>query len=445
MATLIDAPAAAPPAKTSKQSQPITLDDARWQTVLDATGGWAAACYQCGLCSGVCPWGQVRSPNAPPVSVRHMVRAAQLGLGFDTMPAGAPLWLCTTCRLCEVRCPRGVPVTEVVLGLRELAWREPWLDQQVPPELAGVLWDVHWDGNPWGQPPSKRSDWARDLDLPAFDPVAHEALYYVGCTAAYDRRSQQVARALVQVLRAAGVTFGTLGNDEPCCGDAAHSFGQRPYLAEMVASNTTLLRERAAAVASGDPLPAGEGTDGGREPIPLITTSPHCYDMFRNHYPELAGVYRPVHYTQYLAELVDAGRLTFPAEAALRITFHDPCVLGRGNGEYEAPRRVLAAIPGVELVEMEATRAEALCCGGGGGRMWLETPVEERFGQLRARQAQETGAGVLATACPYCISCLEDALKVEASAPGAAGPEMRVLDVAEIAWQALSQVAQPRA
>ena len=434
VAQAIPAPAPAAPA-------PITLDDTRWQKVLDATGGWAAACYQCGMCSGVCPWGQVRGPDAPPVSVRSMVRAAQLGLGFDTRAEGetaatwmTPLWLCTTCRLCEVRCPRGVPVSEVVLGLRELAWQEPWLDQQVPPALSGVLWDLHWDGNPWGQPPSKRTAWAKDLDLPAFDPAVHEALYYVGCTASYDRRSQQVARALVNVLRTAGVSFGTLGDAEPCCGDAAHSFGHRAYFEELVESNTKLFMEK-----------AGEQTG-----IPLITTSPHCYDAFKNHYPGLEGVFRPVHYTQFLAELVESGRLTFSREAssqadpdrpgtvaAQRVTFHDPCVLGRGNDEFEAPRRVLAAIPGVELVEMDANRQDAICCGGGGGRMWLETPADERIGNLRIEQAHATEAGVLATACPYCISCLEDALKVEAGQQGKSAPDMRVLDVAEIAWQAL--------
>lgn len=421
-------------------AQAVVLDDARWQKVLDATGGWAAACYQCGLCSGVCPWGALRSPDAPPVSVRHMVRAAQLGLGFEALPGGAPLWLCTTCRLCEVRCPRGVPVTDVVLGLRELAWQEPWLDEQVPPGLAGVLWDLHWDGNPWGQPPSKRSAWARGLDLPAFDPAVHETLYYVGCTAAYDRRAQQVARALVRVLRAAQVRFGTLGDGEPCCGDSAHSFGRRDYLHELVASNSKLLLERAGAAAdvAAAATPGPDGPVLQEHQFTLVTTSPHCYDMFRNHYPELAAVYRPLHYTQYLAELIESGRLTFAGSPPLRITFHDPCVLGRGNDEYEAPRRVLAAIPGVELVEMAASRDDALCCGGGGGRMWQETPVEERFGQVRVRQAGETGAGVLATACPYCISCLEDALKVDAGPLNAGEPAMRVLDVAEIAALALS-------
>jgi Fe-S oxidoreductase len=404
---------------------PILLDDSRWQQVLDATGGWAAACFQCGTCSGVCPWGQVRSPNAPPVSVRHMVRAAQLGLSSEALPGGAPLWLCTTCRLCEVRCPRGVPVTDVVLGLRELAWQEPWLDERVPRPAAGVMWDIHWDGNPWGQPPSQRTAWAKDLALTAFDPAVHEALYYVGCTAAYDRRSQHVARALVNVLRAAGVTFGTLGSDEPCCGDAAHSFGNRPYFESLVAANTRLFRERA----------------GERSGIPLITTSPHCYDAFKNHYPDLAPTFRPVHYTQFLADLIGAGRLSFEREVVQRVTFHDPCVLGRGNDEYEAPRLILQAIPGVQLVEMEANRKDAICCGGGGGRMWLETPAEERIGNLRIEQAHATDAAVLATACPYCISCLEDALKVEAGAQGKSAPDMRVLDVAEIAWRALTQTA----
>jgi Fe-S oxidoreductase len=433
-------------APKTDEAPAIILDDDRWQQVLEATGGWAAACYQCGLCSAVCPWGQVRSPEAPPVSVRQMVRAAQLGLSSEALPAGAPLWLCTTCRACEVRCPRGVPVTDVVLGLRELAWKEPWLAGQAPPALAGMLWDIHWDGNPWGRPPSQRTVWSRDLALPDFDPTLHEALYYVGCTAAYDRRSQHVARALVNVLRTAGVTFGTLGETEPCCGDAARSVGQRGYFGEMVEVNSRLFRERAGVSAG----PDGDGHLPKREGGPvLVTTSPHCYDTLRNHYPALQDVFRPLHYTQYLAELVEAGRLSFPSPLSLRVTFHDPCVLGRGNDEYEAPRRVLQAIPGVEVVEMASNRAEALCCGGGGGRMWLETAAEERFGKLRVNQAHQTGASTLATACPYCISCLEDALKVEASAAtertGDAGKTagtdtsvMRVLDIAEIAWQALS-------
>ncbi|HEU5315752.1 MAG TPA: (Fe-S)-binding protein [Chloroflexota bacterium] len=417
--------------------EPITLDDARWQKVLDATGGWAAACYQCGVCSGVCPWGRVRGPDAPPVSVRHMVRSAQLGLGADVMPADAPLWLCTTCRLCEVRCPRGVPVTDVVLGLRELAWKEPWLQERVPPALAGVLWDVHFDGNPWGQPPSRRAAWARDLGLAAFNPAAHEALYYVGCTAAYDTRAQHVARALVNVLQTAGVAFGTLGEQEPCCGDAAHSFGHKGYFGELIETNTRLLLEKAGVSEGSKP----------EKPFTLVTTSPHCFDVFANHYPRLAGVFRPLHYTQYLAELIDSGRLTFPTPLPMRVTFHDPCVLGRGNGEYEAPRRVLAAIPGVDLVEMTENREGALCCGGGGGRMWLETPIEDRFGQVRVRQADQTGAAVLATACPYCISCLEDAIKIEASKDGTPpDPDgMKVLDIAEVAWLALFADQAPAA
>ena len=414
--------ATAPTDSIETAPAPVLLEDDRWERVLAATGGWAAACYQCGLCSGVCPWGLVRDE---PVSIRKLVRRAQLGL--DSQALSDPndmLWLCTTCRACELPCPRGVPITDVVLGLRELAWQQPWLDRPVPEGMASVLWDTHFDGNPWGRPPSQRTAWAGDLDLPAFDPAVHEALYYVGCTAAYDRRSQQVARALTQVLRAAGVAFGTLGEAEPCCGDAAHSFGQRGYTKELVAANTRLFLEHAA-------------TDG---PRPLVTTSPHCFDMFRSHYPGLAEAFQPLHYTQYLAQLIEAGRLTFPAPLPLRATFHDPCVLGRGHNEYEAPRRVLAAIAGVELAEMPESRADALCCGGGGGRMWLETPASERFANLRVDQARTTSAEALVTACPYCIACLEDGVKVTADG---GDDDLRVLDVAEIAWLALQQAPAP--
>jgi Fe-S oxidoreductase len=163
----------------------------------------------------------------------------------------------------------------------------------------------------------------------------------------------------------------------------------------------------------------------------LVTISPHCYDVFKNHYPNLGETFKPMHYTRYLADLITDGRLKFPGALKEKITFQDPCYLGRHNAEYDGPRQVLAAIPEVEVVEMAANHSDGLCCGGGGGRMWLETVNAERFSNLRVREAEETGAGILATACPFCIVCLEDSAKN--LTPG----KLRVLDIAEIAALAL--------
>jgi Fe-S oxidoreductase len=327
------------------------------------------------------------------------MRRAQLGIAQD-----GEMWWCTTCRACEELCPRGVPIADVMLALRRMAWQ----DRRVPEGLAPVMWALFTDGNPWRRPPSQRAAWSRGVQVKPFE-ATDEILFYAGCTASYDNRSQKVARALTGLFQAAGVSFGTLGEAEPCCGDAAYALGQHDYLQQIIEANTSQFRE------------AGVGT--------VVTVSPHCYDMFLNHYPAADG-FRPLHYTQHLAELIAGGRLRFERPYAAKVTFHDPCYLGRRNDVYDPPRQVLAAIPGLDIIEMPRSREDALCCGGGGGRMWMDTKAGERFSDLRTREAIDTGADVLVTACPHCIACLEDSLKQSGSA-------MRVMDVAELAAAAL--------
>lgn len=375
----------------------IEIDDALWERVMAATDGAVAPCFQCGVCTAACPWGLLQSE---PLNVRQLLHRAQLGIAQED---GA-LWWCTTCRACEALCPRGVPIADVMLSLRNLAWK----DRSVPKGLSSVLWALYWDANPWRRPPSQRTGWAKGLDVTSFQP-SDEVLYYVGCTPSYDTRTQKVARALVALFRAADVSFGTLGEDEPCCGDAAYALGQQDYLQRIVQDNVKLFAQR-----------------GVRT---IVTTSPHCYDMFLNRYPAQDG-FQPLHYTQYLASLIEEGRLRFGERFEARVTFHDPCYLSRTNGVSEAPRQVLNAIPGLKLVEMARSREDTLCCGGGGGRMWMETKAGERFADLRVREAADTGAEVLVTSCPHCIACLEDSVKLS-------GHGLRVMDLAELVAGAL--------
>lgn len=379
----------------------LQLDDALWQRLLELTGGEAALCFQCGECTAACPWGLVREDGLP---VRTLLRKAQLGID----QVERELWLCTTCGQCQVTCPRGVDIPGVFRALRQVAWEERHVEKGLP----SILWSMYWNSNPWSQPPSQRSAWSDKLNLASYDPQKHEILLYVGCTASYDRRSQKIARALVSLLNQAGVPFGYLGDEEPCCGEAAFSTGQRPYFEEVAANTARVFKEKGV--------------------TRVVTISPHCYDVFKNHYQVSVAQFEPLHYTQYLAELVEAGRLVFNKPLNLKITFQDPCYLGRLNSEYAAPRRVLAAMPGVEIVEMKDSHQDGLCCGGGGGRMWLETPSGERLGNLRMQQAAETGASCLLTACPFCLACLEDGA---ASLPG---DRLKVLDIAELAAAALS-------
>ena len=377
------------------------IDDNTWEELIELTNGAAAVCFQCGVCTASCPWGLVKEET---LSVRSYMRAAQLGLQKNS---NGNLWLCTTCAQCEAYCPRGVDIADVFRGLRSLAWK----NNQPHEGLPSLLWSVYWNNNPWEQPPSQRTNWAKNLDLPTFDPEEHEILYYVGCTASYDTRAQKVAHAVVKLLNAAGVSFGTLGEDEPCSGEEVLSVGHKHYFREMADNATNTFQ------------------DGGVTRI--VTTDPHSYDAFQNHYGDAI---QPLHYTQYIAQLLEQDRLKFQSPISnlqSRVTFHDPCYLSRHNDEIKAPRKVLNAIPGVELVEMPNNAQDTLCCGGGGGRMWLETDPRERFSDLRVEEALSTGAQILATSCPYCIACLEDSVKAQGI------KDLLVMDVAEIAALAL--------
>lgn len=383
------------PAKTSLE--PVTLDDDAVEEVLKATNRDAWPCYQCGTCSAACPWGRVKKDRP---SIRMMIREAQIGVRD---PNG--LWLCTSCSACEESCPRGVPIAKVLQGLRSLSWKK----RSTPDGLSPVLWGIHQDGNPYCLPPSERMNWAKDLKLETFS-AKHDMLLYVGCTASYDRRIQKVARAVVKLLRAGGVKFGVLGDAEPCCGESAMAMGHKEYAADIAKKNSQLFAEK------------GVKT--------LVAVSPHCWDMFVNHTPKPSDDFRALHYTQVLAELIADHKLELKGRFPKRVSFSDPCYLGRKNGEYEAPRKVLSAIHDLELSEMAESKEHGLCCGGGGGRMFLETEAGERFGDLRMEQAGEAKAEVLSTACPFCIACLQDSAQQ-------AGGKTAVMDVAEIALEAL--------
>lgn len=387
----------------SQSVDSVLLEDETWERVDKATGGAAAPCFQCGVCTAICPLGLVKDET---ISIRKMIRQAQLGL-----PGWADgLWECTTCKWCESRCPHEVDITKAILGLRQLAWKE----REVPEGLPTLLWDIYFDGNAWGRPPSERPLWTKGMTVKEFSPE-DEILLYVGDDAAYDRRIQKVARALVSLFEAAGVTFGTLGEREPSCGDAVRSVGHEEYAAEIIDTNAHLFQE------------VGVKT--------VVTISPHSYDMFANRYPNLSGEFRPLHYSQYLLELIEGERLKFENELPLKVTYHDPCYLSRRNGICDEPRQVLQSIPGLELLEMERSREDTLCCGGGGGRMWMETAAGERFSDLRVPEAAATGAEVVVTCCPHCLSCLEDSLNVIGK------DKLRVMELAEVAHLALQSKA----
>jgi Fe-S oxidoreductase len=288
---------------------------------------------------------------------------------------------------------------------------------RVHPNVKTALESTFRQGNPLKMSRSDRANWAKDVKIKNIAEQGAEYLYYVGCTPSYDPRGQKVARAMVQVMDAAGVDFGILGNDENCCASETRRLGELGLFEGMVEMNEEIFKEL--------------------EITRMFTISPHCFNTFKNDYPKVGEQpKRPMqvqHYTQMLSSLLDEGRLKFSGEFAKKVTYHDPCYLGKHNGIFDEPRHVLTSTPGVELIEMDRSRERSLCCEGGGGRMWLEgTNPGTRLAQLRVQEALDTGAEVLATACPFCLLTLEEAVKHLN-----AEEKIRVLDIAEIAAQAL--------
>lgn len=339
-------------------------------------------CMQCGLCTNLCPWRQVTGEVSEAFNIRKMQRLGQLGLeGFEDENI---LFACVTCGMCLVNCPRKVEIINNVRSMRNTTVAAGFL----PGGLRPIAGSLHANGNPWSGEQEKRAAWQDGLDIPAFSEDT-EYLLYVCCTSCYDTRSQKIAKSVVKMLKQAGVSFGVLTADEKCCGESIRKLGDEALFTKLAESNIKLFQEK-----------------GVKK---IITTSPHCLFAFKKDYPELGGDFEAMHYTEVLSALLKEGKLTIPGELAKKVTFHDPCYLGRHNEVYDAPRELLQAVPGAELVELERIKNKSLCCAGGGGRVWAETPFGERFGELRITDAVDKKADILVTACPYCITMLEDA------------------------------------
>ena len=368
--------------------------------IVEAGGKDLNKCFQCATCTGSCPWGWVN-----PLNMRLLIRLAQFGLeGYE----GDDLWRCTTCNTCRLRCPRDVGIIDVVQSVRKMIGESGL----IPRTLRSAMATVSSDGNPWSGSREDRNKWAHGI-LPTFDRTKHEYLLFGCCMPSYDPRSRKIAEAAVKVLQAGGVTAGVLGTQESCCGESVRRAGNESLFAKLVETNGGLF-ERA-----------------GVQKI--LTLSPHCYHTFKNEYSELGAKFQVVHMAELLAELINKGRLTLAKPLDAVVTYHDPCYLGRHNDIFDAPRSVLAALPGARVKEMYRTRATSLCCGGGGGRMWIETKVGERFGDLRIPEAIAVGASVLATACPYCVNMLESS-RVSLDSESA----IQVKDLTELVAEALT-------
>ncbi len=362
--------------------------------------GW---CYQCAKCIGVCP-----VDNVGDYGPRKIFRKLQVG--YDLM-ASPDLWQCTTCMNCLRVCPKEVDMMQIMPAVRAQAV----LEGHVPAELQEMFQNAAEYGNPMGQSARRRTRWTRDLDFTVRDlskePGAVDVLWFVGDYYAYHARGNDAARAMARVFHRLGVDFGTLGAEERCDGDSQRLAGE-PGLFEMLAEHNIAQFKK-------------------HEFQRIVVSGPHAYNAIKNEYPRLGGEFPVMHYTQYLAGRLDELGPLLTRRFEKRATFHDPCYLGRHNGEYEAPRALLAAVAGLEVREMFRCKSQGYCCGGGGGGMWLDgymgDHVNERLSQNRVREAVAVGAQVLAVCCPYEVSRFEDAVK----STGNDG-QLDVLDIIEI-------------
>lgn len=362
-------------------------------------------CMQCGLCTNLCPWRLVPGETSEKFSIRHMLRLGQMGMeGFEDETV---LFACSTCGMCQNNCPRGVKIIDNVRSMRASIVGAG----MAPANLRPILGSAHANGNPWSGPREKRTAWQDGLDVPRFESDT-EYFLFVCCHSCYDPRSTKIARSIVKILKHAEVSFGVIGAGESCCGESIRKLGDEELFQKLANSNISLFESK-----------------GVKK---IITTSPHCYWTFTQEYPMLGGEWEVVHYTELLAQLVDEGKLTFPVKKPIKIAYHDPCYLGRHSEIYNAPRNLLNEIKGVELRELGRNRELSLCCAGGGGRIWAEVPMGERFGELRVLDAVENGAEMLTTVCPYCVNMLTDACKTL----GKEG-ELQITELSELLAEAL--------
>ena len=375
-------------------------------------------CFRCGYCKFPTNWMDVN--NCP----------AYARFRMETYSCGGRLWLtkawlnneiewtdhlakimytCTACKNCEEKCPLrfNVDIMNMITAVKsEMVERG-----LIPSQVKDFLENVQRQGNPYGKARAKRGEWIEGIEVPQYE--GQDFLYYVGCVGSYDTRAQETARTLGKVLMKAGISFGVLGSEENCDGNEVNALGEETLFEMMAEENVTQFKEL------------------GVQKI--VTLSPHSYNAFKNDYPLHDGNFKVFHYTQVLRDLIQGERLDVSRGPNARVTYHDPCFLGRWNGEYDAPRMILNAIPGIELVELEKNRAGALCCGGGGGNFYTDFlgGSESSPARIRAREAYATGANVLAVACPNCMTMLEDAVKAEGLED-----KMDVKDISEIVVEA---------
>ncbi|MGI8763704.1 MAG: (Fe-S)-binding protein, partial [Ilumatobacteraceae bacterium] len=398
------------------------VEDFTWKQLLDTD-----ACTMCGRCTSVCPahaTGKPLDPREIVLKIGEVMAATgdpivSPPLGTDaeiTIPANSlferitseELWACTSCKACDEICPVNIEILDKILDMRRYL---SLMESDFPAELGNAYRSMENQFNPWGINQGERGDWAKGLDFVEIvepgQPLTAEYLYWVGCAGSFDDKNKKVTQAMAKLLARAGISVAVLGPSEMCTGDSARRSGNE-YLFQMLA------------------LPNIEMLDG-MGVTKIITQCPHCFNTLLNEYPQLGGRYEVIHHSQLLEQLIAEQRLDVSsATLEERLTYHDSCYLGRHNDVYLAPRKVVGAIKGIEVVEMPRNGTKGMCCGAGGARMWMEESTGVKVNDERAKEALSTGASRIATACPFCYIMLDDGVK----GAGVDDDQVKVADIA---------------
>jgi Fe-S oxidoreductase/nitrate reductase gamma subunit len=396
------------------------ISEFTWKQLLDLE-----ACTNCGRCQDVCPAHLSEKPLSPRRMTQnlkdHLRREGPKLLAtppdqrqpeaiMETTVSEDELWACTACMACEEACP--VYVEQIVRNI-DLRRYLVLVKTKFSSEVRLTLKNLQTNNNPWGMSRGVRAEWTKGLEIKTFAEVTDpEILFWVGCCGSFDARNQRVATSMVKILQACEVRFGILGNKEGCCGDPARRIGNEYLFQTIAEANIEILK--------------GYGVKK------ILTLCPHCFHTLKNEYPQLGGKFQVIHHTQFLTELLTSGKLKLTKPINKVTTYHDSCYLGRGNQIYKAPRRILHAIPGLKLVEMERHGNRSFCCGAGGGRMWMEEKIGMRINQIRTDQAIEVNAELIGTACPYCLTMLGDGIKEKGKAE-----TMAAYDLSELVDQSM--------
>jgi Fe-S oxidoreductase len=431
------------------------IEDFTWKGLLDM-----ATCTECGRCQSQCPaWatGKPLSPKQVILDLRDhaFAKAPYLLAGSDEARAALPadvlaeadrplvggadvngvidpdaLWACTNCGACVEECPVDIEHIDHIDGMRR---HQVLIESAFPPEASTLLKNLENKGNPWGMGENARMAWITELDfeVPVIDGHIGEDieyLFWVGCAGALEDRAKKTTKSIAELLHTAGVNFAVLGPAETCTGDPARRMGNEFVYSMLAQQNVETLNEAGVAKGSGKTI---------------VASCPHCFNTIANEYPQLGGNYEVVHHTQLLARLVDEGRLTPVGEVKEKITYHDPCFLGRHNKVYTPPREIIDAVPGTQAEEMHRCKGRGFCCGAGGARMWMEERIGKRINTERIDEALALDPDTVSTACPYCMVMLGDAVAAKKSA-GEAKESLEVIDVAQLLARSVA-LRRPRA